>query len=343
MRVDPAPGFQSLFKSQPLKTYGITIELGRIKNLNQNPVAEKAVQEFEDELLRLDPSGGSVSEAQLTVALSSLNSRIRLHGLSASEVFIRRNQYTAEELNNDEKGIISAQHANRTDNHAPSHKSQLPASSSHCHTYSQSPSPLEGSIVYFKNDRSKLSARPMYMVTRKDGDQLQLRKFVNNQLRSREYSAHASEVFCISMDIALTPSNRSPDFSQEDTCNPMSQMHPIPDELITVTTPQQPPVLPIMDIPLHDPTPEPTEPADVDPVVPEPNSGETSDTESENSSADIDTISPPAQPASPPGPRRSQRTKFPSTRLKGYVWHLIGQWQPVEEDGEEEDTTPRCL
>jgi hypothetical protein len=258
-----------------LRTYGIAIELGRIKNPNKNPVAEKAVQELEDELLRLDPSGGSISEAQLSIALSNLNARIRLHGLSASEVFIRRNQFTAEELNNDEKGIISAQHASRTSNHSPSHKSQLPSSSSHCHTYSQSPTPLEGSIVYFKNDRSKLSARPMYMVTKKEGDQLQLRKFINNQLRNREYTAHVSEVFCISTDIALNPNSKSPDISHEDNCNPASPTRPSSDEPITSTAPQQPPVEPIMNIPIQDHTPEPTESADVDLDVLELDSGET--------------------------------------------------------------------
>ena len=43
-----------------LKKYGLTIEIGRLKNKNKNPVAEKAIQELEYELKRVQPEGGPI-------------------------------------------------------------------------------------------------------------------------------------------------------------------------------------------------------------------------------------------------------------------------------------------
>jgi len=53
IRVDPAPGFQNLCNIQPLRVYGIEFVLGRTKNPNKNPIADKAIQELEHELVRI--------------------------------------------------------------------------------------------------------------------------------------------------------------------------------------------------------------------------------------------------------------------------------------------------
>ena len=47
IRTDPAPGFAALANDALLAKYRLTIELGRVKNVNKNPVAEKAVRELE--------------------------------------------------------------------------------------------------------------------------------------------------------------------------------------------------------------------------------------------------------------------------------------------------------
>ena len=46
-----------------LASLRIRVEVGEPKNKNKNPIAEKAVQELEDELLRQDPERTSVSAA----------------------------------------------------------------------------------------------------------------------------------------------------------------------------------------------------------------------------------------------------------------------------------------
>ena len=59
----------------------MTLDIGRVKNVNKNPVAEKAITELEEEILRHTPNGGPISTLTLVVATSRLNSRLRSNGL----------------------------------------------------------------------------------------------------------------------------------------------------------------------------------------------------------------------------------------------------------------------
>lgn len=76
IRTDPAPCFMALDNYPVLHGHRIVLEIGRVKNRSNNPVAERAVQELELELLRQDPQGGPVSPVLLSVATTALKSRI---------------------------------------------------------------------------------------------------------------------------------------------------------------------------------------------------------------------------------------------------------------------------
>ena len=41
IRVDPAPGFMALRKDETLKSLRLSLEIGCVKNLNKNPVADR--------------------------------------------------------------------------------------------------------------------------------------------------------------------------------------------------------------------------------------------------------------------------------------------------------------
>lgn len=88
VRVDPAPGLASLRDDPVLKQHGVTVLPGDEKNKNKNPVAERAVQEMEMELLRIQPEKGPVSKVTLALATANTNSRVRHDGLSARELWI---------------------------------------------------------------------------------------------------------------------------------------------------------------------------------------------------------------------------------------------------------------
>ena len=94
IRVDPAPGFSALSTDETLRQYGLALEVGRIKNPNKNPVAEKCIAELGDELLRICPGGGPISPLSLAVVTANLNTRIRNSGLSTREMWLQRDQFT---------------------------------------------------------------------------------------------------------------------------------------------------------------------------------------------------------------------------------------------------------
>jgi len=96
IRVDPAPGFVSLKNTNALQLLNSSIKVGRVKNTNKNPVAERAVLELEEELLRQEPGGGPVTELGLAIATARLNSRLRSQGLSSRELWTQRNRFSNE-------------------------------------------------------------------------------------------------------------------------------------------------------------------------------------------------------------------------------------------------------
>ena len=58
IRVDPAPGLRAIRGDKTLDHFRISIEVDHVKNPDKNPVAEEAISELENELLKQDPGGG---------------------------------------------------------------------------------------------------------------------------------------------------------------------------------------------------------------------------------------------------------------------------------------------
>jgi hypothetical protein len=108
IRTDCAVGFQALVNDKVLKKYNIQIELGRTKNVNKNPVADKAVKELEGEIIRAYPRAGAISSRDLAVATSLLNTRIRNRGLSSREMWSQRDQFTNCQLPLNDQELITA-------------------------------------------------------------------------------------------------------------------------------------------------------------------------------------------------------------------------------------------
>ena len=52
-----------------LLSQGIHLDLGRLKNVNKNPVTEKSNQELQLELIRIDPSGAAITPSTLKAGL----------------------------------------------------------------------------------------------------------------------------------------------------------------------------------------------------------------------------------------------------------------------------------
>ena len=159
LRVDCAPGLKPLKEDKTLQSHGIFLDFGRVKNANKNPVAEKANQELELEILKIDPSGKAISAASLTKAVHVLNTRIRNSGLSAKEMFFQRDQVSGKQLSFDDSSLGSIQSRTRQKNHIASAISKGKGGNK-----AQIPDVSIGSIVFIKQEGSKFCPRESYLV-----------------------------------------------------------------------------------------------------------------------------------------------------------------------------------
>ena len=185
--MDPAPGFQALKNDPILLKYGITINIGPPKNINKNPVAERAIQELEIELLKQDPSGSPVNTSSLAIATNRLNSRIRSRGLSSWEMLTQRNQYDNKQISISDRHLIDSQHSAPTLNHPYSEACKAPG-----RQRLSPPSLQPGDVVYLHQDYDKNKARPRYLVVSISPPHCNLRKFTDTQFRDAQYRVKLS-------------------------------------------------------------------------------------------------------------------------------------------------------
>ena len=201
IRIDPAPGLAVLKNDTILKEHGVILNVGREKNINKNPVAERAVQELEEELLKLQPDKGPVSKVTLALATAAMNSRIRREGLSSRELWTQRDQFTGNQFPVDDQLLIQNQTTARERNHKPSAQSKFRPSTR------KVPSGIAvGDLLYLVNERSKLQAREKYLVTSIQNSCCSLRKFTRQQFRKKEYhDVPLNEVYPIVNHPLTTP------------------------------------------------------------------------------------------------------------------------------------------
>ncbi|XP_071089210.1 uncharacterized protein [Haliotis cracherodii] len=237
IRTDPAPGFKALVQDDLLRSQRLCIEIGRIKNKNKNPVAERAIQELELELLKIDPLGGSVTPITLAIATAQLNSRIRSRGLSAREMWTQRDQFNNHQIPVGDRKLILDQHHQRTTNHLHSEMSKAHIPSL------PTPNISIGDLVYLHADRNKSRSRDRYLVVVNDGEWCNIQKFVGSQLRSTSYRVKKSECFRVPCQ-----HEQSSGLPQQYVCDESSD-----GEIDTVPQRTEPPTLPIVPPVLNEP------------------------------------------------------------------------------------------
>ena len=237
VRTDPGPGFNAIRNDPKLELHRISLDIGRTKNVNKNPIVDKAIQEIELELLRLNPRGGPISSVDLAVATATLNSRIRHHGLSSREILLQRDQFSNEQIPVHDKKIISKTQQNRNYNHSFSERSKVPSG-----RLPPTNNIRVGDIVYLYSDKSKLKGRDRYLVTTHDGSWLNIRKFIGNTLRSSSYKVKSSECYKVPQNLIDPPLNTS---FREEYDNDTAQIcfDPIQNDPSPPSLPDTPPEL----------------------------------------------------------------------------------------------------
>jgi hypothetical protein len=214
VRVDPAPGFLSLRSDESLLRHNLVLEIGRPKNVNKNPIAERAIQELELELLRQDPTPSSITTLSLTLAVCRLNTRIRSRGLSAREMWTQRDQFTNDQIHLSDLSLISTQHEQRLANHPHSEVSKCPNRRlPPCARISV------GDVVYLHSDGHKNRSRSRYLVVTVDHPWCNVRKFTMSQFRSSSYRVKLEDCYKVpdqSPQVAQYPDNGDPGDESND-------------------------------------------------------------------------------------------------------------------------------
>ena len=159
IRVDSQSALKSLAKDKTLSEENIRIEVGSSKNKNKNAVAEKAIRELRQEIVKVNPSGGKVSEVNLAKAIRILNSRIRFSGCSSKELWMKRDQVSGQPLNFTDSQLSDSQYHMRVNSHESSAKYE-----SRNAMDAELPTLKIGDRVYVKSDAAKNKARDPYVI-----------------------------------------------------------------------------------------------------------------------------------------------------------------------------------
>ncbi|KAL2096322.1 hypothetical protein ACEWY4_008470 [Coilia grayii] len=223
IRTAPAPGFAALAGDESLARHRLAVEVGHVKNVNKNPVAEKAIQELQSEILRIEPNCRSVTPLLLSVATARLNSRVRCRGLSAREMLWQHDQFSHEQLPVDDRALIMLQHSQRVTNHPFSAKSKAPLGR---------PSTLAsvhpGDLVYLYADRNKSKTRSRYLVISVDGAWCNIKKFAGSQLRQTSYRVRVADCYKVDNTFPALPTPTGCAASHKDTMDTVPRGPDIP-------------------------------------------------------------------------------------------------------------------
>jgi hypothetical protein len=204
VRVDG--GMQCLANDSLLNDHRIKIIVGRLKNVNKNPIGEKTIQELEYELKRVYPSGNPITPYQLASVVSVLNGRIRNRGLSAKEILYQRDNDTGHQLNFDDAHLADLQYTNRYKAHEASAKAKAPKGqkATDCMVH-------PGDLVFMKNEGSKHTVRHKYIVSSCHDGYIFIKKLVGSQYRTKEYKVKSSEIYLVPFSSHSVPPYKVPD------------------------------------------------------------------------------------------------------------------------------------
>lgn len=173
VRSDAAPGLRSLAENPhpDLQNMGIQIIIGEDFNKNKNCHVDKAIQELENEIRKLDTTNNKISSSILAQATSQVNSLIRHHGYSSSDITFRRDENSNIAINVPDKLLSENLHETRL-------KTQSSLNSKKPTATNKASSP--GDIIMLKTNSSKHNIREPFLVTAQNGPHLSVKKILNS-------------------------------------------------------------------------------------------------------------------------------------------------------------------
>ena len=160
VRVDTATGFQALKMHSDITQLGIELQIGDAHNKNSNAVVDKACQELEAGINRLQPTGGVITLATLNQAILFVNQIRRSDKLTATEIHFARDRITKDNIILDDHQIRQSQLSGRN-------LTQPSAASQHV---------APGDTVMVTNNPQKHHNRNFYPVTATKDNSVSMQK-----------------------------------------------------------------------------------------------------------------------------------------------------------------------
>lgn len=184
VRVDNAKGFLPLLdkKDPELAKLNIKLEATDVHNKNSNAVIDRACQEVEDELKRIEPDGRPVSNTTLQQAVANLNLKLRRNGqISSYELQFNRDMHTGQNMNIDYEKVSKDQKQSREIVNDKHNKNVTPTANPH---------PGDTVIVKSKNDKHK--AKDVFLVTDVKEEKVLMHKILHpysqhQKIRAQQY------------------------------------------------------------------------------------------------------------------------------------------------------------
>ena len=204
IRSDKAPGFKSLqSRSLEMKKLGLDLDLGEVKNKNSTAIADKKIQELENEIKKITVSPNSINVKTLAKATAIVNEKIRNQGLSSKEILFARDQFNQANIPLDDQQLHDQVTINRSKNNVYSSRSKA--------TINREAIPAnarKGNVVFLKQEGSKWMKKDMYLVTAEDkqGQMVEICKIFNTFNPSKAAIHPHKTVYNVKQtDIVLAP------------------------------------------------------------------------------------------------------------------------------------------
>ena len=189
IRSDNGPSFQSL-KIEAEKEgslwhrHKITWELGATYNVNKNPICENKIRELEKEILRFKGNNGPLSRLELIEIVSNLNNRVRHHGKTAKEVFLRREGRENNIIDVKDEEVSATVEDKRRQNHV--------AMKDHHLRRGRKEKDVEhfevGELVLVRDAIDKHNPREIHVVVGYDANgNVEIKKLENTQFRQKNF------------------------------------------------------------------------------------------------------------------------------------------------------------
>ena len=210
VRVDCHSSFKALKDDKLLQNLGIVIQLGDEKNVNKNGVAEKAIQELENEILKVNPKNMLLDEILLSKATFNLNSKIRFTKRSSKELLFKRDQTTGDALEIKDIEISDTQYKRRKRDN--DYKKKVKKTGDKVSAYKP------GDVVIIRGEKDKSRNRDTYLITEIQDNQAICIK-TNPRSRGIPYKVKLQDIYKIVGSRTVKPSKESDESSSDEVLN----------------------------------------------------------------------------------------------------------------------------